>query len=225
MKNPLKELNISKLSPMIIIDPIQKNRNAAAALNQEKLSRFISSCRSFLDNPSKDFFIVKRFDLVKSIDKDISDLKKESEKKSGKFKLIVIDVDTLDGSKDVVGTKVLKVYDQLQKHLTLNDFVILKSNWNFDFDKHSAVIFFILEDIELSESLEHAGPPVISSVAYKNFCDVHKSHKTFIKNNKVFAIIPRKYSLPEIALKELFMQDFIRTRVKRISIKEVRKIK
>ena len=55
-----KVVNVSKLiSPLIAIDPVQKDRNAAAALSMEKFEAFKKAAKEFLKHPSKDFFVKK----------------------------------------------------------------------------------------------------------------------------------------------------------------------
>ncbi|MDI6730231.1 MAG: CCA tRNA nucleotidyltransferase [Candidatus Altarchaeum sp.] len=44
--------------PLIVIDPIDKNRNVASAVSDENMAKFIYACRKFLLSPSIDFFIV-----------------------------------------------------------------------------------------------------------------------------------------------------------------------
>ena len=50
----LKHLNKSKqISPLIIVDPVQKQRNAAAALSKNSLIKFQTAAKKFLNNPNK----------------------------------------------------------------------------------------------------------------------------------------------------------------------------
>jgi tRNA nucleotidyltransferase (CCA-adding enzyme) len=57
LKDPMKELNESKtVSPLIVVDPIQPDRNAAAALSQEKFELFKKKSREFLQKPSEKYF-------------------------------------------------------------------------------------------------------------------------------------------------------------------------
>jgi len=67
-KDVFFEVNSSKLtSPIIVIDPVQKGRNAAAALSKNKLNTLIEISKKFLDKPSKDFFTEKKLDINKII--------------------------------------------------------------------------------------------------------------------------------------------------------------
>ena len=56
-RNILDEMNKSKTySPIVIIDPVQAERNAAAALSIEKFESFKAASLQFLRNPSVKFF-------------------------------------------------------------------------------------------------------------------------------------------------------------------------
>ncbi len=43
--------------PLIVIDPVDKNRNVASAVSEENMAKFIYACRKFLLSPSIEFFI------------------------------------------------------------------------------------------------------------------------------------------------------------------------
>jgi len=62
----LMNLNASKLSsPIILIDPTCKQRNALAALSEETFEAFRENCRKFLKNPTEKAFEIKKFDFEK----------------------------------------------------------------------------------------------------------------------------------------------------------------
>lgn len=52
-----------------IIDPIDSNRNLAAAMSNENIGRFVLSCRAFRDNPSKQFFSVLKKKTIQKLGK------------------------------------------------------------------------------------------------------------------------------------------------------------
>ncbi|HIH31373.1 TPA: hypothetical protein HA235_01570 [Candidatus Woesearchaeota archaeon] len=216
MKNPLKELNPSKISPLIVIDPIQKDRNAAAALNAEKLSMFSEACKKFLENPSKEFFEIKKFDLENEIKNSVKELKKSYQK----LKIIIIDIEPHINSKDIMGTKILKIYEDIKNQLSMMEFNALKDAWNFDFEKESAIIYLIFENKKLSETIEQTGPPLSSWIDVESFKKKHE--KTFIKGNRIFSINKRKFCIPEEMIRKLITEEFIRARAKKISIREIK---
>ncbi len=218
LKNPLKELNESKITPLIIVDPIQADRNAAAALSKEKLEMFITACKKFLDQPDKKFFQITPFNLKREIAATLRRIK--TAKKITHLQTDVITIKTLDGSKDIVGTKVLKVYELLTRHLTLEGFVILGAGWNFAFEKRSAVIYMITAKESLPAKIEMQGPPVRITADYNRFVEKHRAQgeAVSIRGDHAIAIIKRKYTTPAQYLSELFRKDFIASRVAEIKI-------
>ena len=175
LKNPLNEMNASKISPLIIVDPVQPERNAAAALGKEKLSIFINACKQFIDSPSEKFFEIKKFDLKNKI--------LELKNKNNNSKIILIKIKTLEGSKDIVGTKVFKVYEDLIKHSSLNEFAVIDSAWNFNYEKKSASLLLVFDKEKLSDTVEHLGPPLSSKTDVDKFREKYEKTKQFIENN------------------------------------------
>ena len=58
------DLNSAKLnSPIILVDPTYKQRNALAALSDETFEKFKSACKKFLKNPSLKSFEIKKTNL------------------------------------------------------------------------------------------------------------------------------------------------------------------
>jgi len=97
----LMDLNSSKLqSPIILIDPTYKQRNALAALSEETFERFKKACVKFLKNPS-----VREFELKKT---NLEEVEKKS-KKMG-FEFILLEAKTNKQEGDVAGSKLLKFY-------------------------------------------------------------------------------------------------------------------
>ena len=44
---------------MVAVDPVDKNRNVAAALTLQKMSEFIVASENFIANPSEEYFASK----------------------------------------------------------------------------------------------------------------------------------------------------------------------
>ena len=96
-KEILMHMNESKLtSPIILIDPTCKERNALAGLSDETFQKFKKICIDFLKKPSKDFF--KRKDISEELRKKFKDLK-------------IISVETDKQKGDIAGTKLKKFFN------------------------------------------------------------------------------------------------------------------
>jgi tRNA nucleotidyltransferase (CCA-adding enzyme) len=216
LSNPMKQLNKSKITPLIIIDPIQKDRNSAAALNKARLLIFIDAAKSFLQKPDKKYFEIKEFNLDSEISKSLKELKR----KVSEFYIVKIDIDTLEGSKDVVGTKVLKAYESIIEQLSLNDFKVLRSDWNFTFNERRAEAYIIV-DRKISRELTQEGPPTNSSSDYKKFVDKHvgAGHEIIFKDGRIYAMVPRKFLDPKSFIEDLSKKDFINRRFKGLFVR------
>ncbi len=195
-----KLVNTSKLgSPLIVIDPVQKDRNAAASLSIEKFEIFKNSSKEFLKNPSNKFFVKK--DLYSSF----------LDEKYKNKKLIKISLKPLDGKTDVIGGKLLKVYEFFKKELQKNGFRILKTDWEWD-KKTDALLYFLFEKEPLEKTVEVEGPPIEMEEHVKNFKKIHKN--IFVKSNRIFAKDQRKSLLPEELLRKLSKEEFVKDRSK-----------
>lgn len=133
-KSALMDLNSSKLnSPIILIDPTYKQRNALAALSQETFDKFQKVCKEFVKNPSIKYFEVKKVDIVK--------IKEDSIKKGKEFILIEARTDKQEG--DIAGSKLLKFYNYIDKEIS-KFFTIKNKGFNYN-NKKSARYFFVAE--------------------------------------------------------------------------------
>jgi tRNA nucleotidyltransferase (CCA-adding enzyme) len=214
--NPLKELNTNRITTLIIVDPIQKNRNSAAALSKEKLWMFITATKEFLKKPDIKFFEIKKFNINMEIKNSI----KKNKISTKDTNIIKLEMKTVEGSKDVIGTKALKAFTNIITQLELNDFKVIDNNWNFNYNTKSANAFIILNK-EISKEIIQEGPPIQSTNNYNTFVQKHNElrHKTFIKNNRIYAIIPRKFTNPKLFILDLSKKDFIIKRINKLIIK------
>ncbi len=202
-KNILMELNKSKLvSPLILIDPVQKDRNASAALDGEKFELLKQRAREFMKKPSKEFFEIRH-----ASEQDLR----------GKFgkNLILIMAFPLDKKDDVAGAKMLKAFNFIQQKFLDYGFKIIESNmiWN---GKSSSLLYYALESKNLSKAIELQGPPLKMKMHVDFFRKKHK--KTFMKSNKVYALENRPFADAESFLKNLFKTANIKDNVKKIEL-------
>lgn len=200
--NALFNLNASKIhSPIIVIDPILPDRNAAAALSSEKLNIFIDTAKKFLKNPAEGFFEKK--------DIDESALKKKSKNN----KLMILKISCKKGKKDVVGSRLLKAFEYIKKSIQKNDFSLIESGWSWN-KKANAMFYYICKKETLSKKKIVKGPPKKQKFHSKNFMKKHK--KTFIKNGWLYAEVKRKYIKVENLVNALIKEPYVTEKVKEI---------
>jgi len=170
-KSALMDLNSSKLnSPIILIDPTYKQRNALAALSEETFIKFQKSCIEFIKNPSVKHFEVKKVDIIK--------IKADTLKKGQEF--IEIEALTNKPQGDVAGSKLLKFYNYLEKEIG-KFFIIKNKGFNYT-GEQSAKYFFV---IEKKREIIYSGPFTNDE---KHSIDFRKEHKdVHEKNNRLYA--------------------------------------
>lgn len=208
-KDILMEMNKSKTySPIVLVDPVQSDRNAAAALSNEKYELFISKAKEFLKRPSIKFFEKEEFNTEK--------LKKD---------FIIIEADVLSGKEDIVGAKTLKVFEFLKNSLIKKGFELKESGWEWNKGKTSfskppqkfggkgeKAYFYLknMKDLDKEEIIE--GPPTRLKDFVDNFKKNHNN--TFVKKNIIYAKEKRKFTKAKDYVKELLKNDYVKERVK-----------
>jgi len=182
-KEVLDSLNKSKISPLIVIDPIDKSRNAAAALSQEKFKLIKERCASFIANPSLRYFNIEVVD-----EKTIKRLKEDG--------YIIIKIKTSDGKEDIVGAKLLKIFKRLVKKLNDEEFMALESDWYWD-KKYICYMWFKPKNYRLGEKTVKRGPPLEMKEQVEKFKAKNKirdpNAEFFYKDGRIYAKIKRKW--------------------------------
>ncbi|MGV8171949.1 MAG: nucleotidyltransferase domain-containing protein [Candidatus Woesearchaeota archaeon] len=216
LDNPLKQLNKNKITPLIIVDPIQKDRNSAAALSKKRLMIFVDAAKKFLDKPSKTFFEIKIFNIEDEITRSLNALK-ISERNT---KIILMDIDVTEGSKDVVGTKALKAYETIIEHMKMYGFDVLNSDWNLIHEEKRAEAYIITSS-KISNKILHEGPPATAREDYKRFVEKHTAsgHEILYKDGRAYTLVPRKFIDPKAFIEDLSKKEFISKKVKKIVIR------
>lgn len=196
-------INSSKTeSPVILIDPTFKQRNALAALSQETFERFKKHCIGFLKNQSLEYFREKKSDLEK--------IKLNAKKK--KFDFILIETKTGKQEGDIAGSKLLKFYNHLTNEIS-RYFEIKEKGFNYN-GKKSARYFFVCKS---KKTLILGGPFADDK---KNIIQFIKEHKNIFEKNK------RIYAREQInfGLKEFIEKWKIKNvkRMKEMAVKEMK---
>ena len=203
-KNVFMELNKSKLtSPLIVIDPVQKDRNAAAALDHEKFDIIRHRAMSFIKNPSKEFFEVKVL------------TEQYIRNKFRRNKLIILKAKPLNKKEDIAGAKMLKAFHFIEQRLISYNFKIIESDmlWH---SKNSSLIYYALENDRLSKTMEVSGPPL----KIKRHAEIFKKkhEKTFIRNNRIFAVEKRTFADARDLIKNTIKISNVKNNVKNIEL-------
>ncbi len=201
-KDALFELNRSKtISPLIIIDPVDKSRNAAAALSREKLLLLKKIARQYLKKPDESFFEKKVIDNKQ--------LRREAERK--KQNLIFLTLIPKHGKEDVVGVKLLKAFEYLQKQL--DAFNVKKAGWDWN-KQDEAWFFFMLGKKQLPAFETRKGPPLKIKEHAKAFKKQHPD--AYQEDGRLMAKVEIKYRELDKYLYQLLKNSYFRERIKKV---------
>ncbi len=209
--NPLKELNKSKTeSPLIIIDPVQPDRNSAAALSKKIYEKFKKEVKNFLKNPSEEDFRIK-------------ELTKERIRKKGEEgeKTIILKAGTLEGKHDVAGAKALKVHEIITQKLEEKGFNLREEGWEYKEQKEEAIYYYTTKDEKLSKYRLRKGPRTEQKNHYKRFLKAHKNEEVIEKKGRAYVKEKREYREAELLIRDLLENQRVEERVKKIEVEEV----
>lgn len=170
-KIALMDINESKLgSPVILVDPTYKQRNALAALSDETFRKFQAAAKNFLKKPCIEAFESKKIDLEKI---------EEGAKKYGS-ELLVLEAETKRQDGDIAGSKLFKFYKHIENELS-RFFEIKNKGFNYN-KRQSARYFFVLKN---KEKIIFQGPKLSDKKNIAKFRERHK--KIFAKQGRVYA--------------------------------------
>jgi len=165
-----KELQLLFAEPLVIIDPVDKGRNVASAVQSQKLHTLIGAARAFLKTPSTEFFYPPK---TKALSAEA--LKQKLENRGSAC--IFLTFAPIEAVPDVLWGQLYRTQRALRKLAELNDFKVLRSAvWS---DEKTLNAFVLeLEQHVLPNIKKHLGPPLEREKECENFLDkyVHNSN-------------------------------------------------
>ncbi len=174
---------------LVVIDPVDPERNVASVLSMKNYSEFIYRCWQFLENPGINFFEKQEPDYTEF------ELKQEMEKR-GDF--LVIRFETPEDVEDVVYPQMRKTLRRLEDELEKHDFRIFESGFHAGDEKTR--IFFELKR-ELPEIQEQKGPKVFHGHDHlEQFTS--KYENAYVKGDRLYAKTGREYTDAKDFLKD-----------------------
>ena len=186
--NVLFEMNESKLSsPIILVDPTWKERNALAALSREVFEKFQVAAKAFLKSPNKSFFEIKKFDVSSF----------EAKAKKSKNEFVKLNITTEKQPGDIAGTKMKKFASYLENELQ-RYFEIVDKEFEYGGDNGARLYLSVKSKGELIRT----GPPKDFEAHAKAFRKANEN--VFEKNGVLHARIKINLSA------EKFIKDFVK---------------
>ncbi|MGC1120184.1 MAG: CCA tRNA nucleotidyltransferase [Candidatus Methanofastidiosia archaeon] len=174
LEAPSKEFT----EPLVFVDPVDSERNVAAVVSLENLTRLVYHAREFLKNPEPSYFFREPESYARISGTELYRID---------FQLDVID--------DILFPQLRKTRDYMVKTLEHHGFRVFNTAV---FDKG---ILIELSVFELPPSKKHLGPPVYKKEHCEQFLQKHSL--AGVHEDRIYAVIDRKYVRAQDLLRDL----------------------
>jgi tRNA nucleotidyltransferase (CCA-adding enzyme) len=179
-------------SPVIIHDPVQPGRNAAAALSYRNFYRFIYVAKRFLDEPSIEFF--------RDQTPTIQDIRTRSRRRGTKLFTRRLKA---KGISNIFFAKLAKNLARIKSRCEANGFAVY--DYGFVEAKKHADIYFEFSTLKTCRTRRHFGPPLHVDEHINDFIQKWESnsvHGPYVWENKI-AVDVEKETDPLVFVKGL----------------------
>ena len=179
---------------IVVIDPIDNNRNLAAAISNENIGKFILISRAFKQNPSLEFFKKKKSKILKKYWNN----------------LLIIKFDYKARSPDIVWGQIKRATSTLATQLELGGFTVLRSRPHTDELKEAYLLFF-LESTKISQVYQKNGPEFFRDDSSKSFISKNLKNTELMwigSDKKIISLEKRKH-----ADATKFMTEFLKKKL------------
>ncbi|VVC03538.1 CCA-adding enzyme [Candidatus Burarchaeum australiense] len=181
-----QELGPKFPEPMIVVDPVDRRRNVAAAVSRTTLSKFIVGAQSLLKNPSEEKFFPKKI---------VGEKERLKHAISGReTELVGLIFSAPKAVPDVLWPQLRRAANCISKQLTMNGFSLISSEFWSD-EKKKCALLFELEVHLLPSVVKVNGPEVHFDRQVENFMEAHKAsaRKIWVEDARIVALEGRKF--------------------------------
>jgi tRNA nucleotidyltransferase (CCA-adding enzyme) len=198
--NRQRELELLFPEPLVIIDPVDKARNVASAVQPQNLHLFVAASRAFLKAPSEEFFYPP-----KTVPLAAEALKQKLENRGSALVFVVFR--KVEAVPDVLWGQLHRTRRSLRKQLELADFKVLRdAAWSGETAEFAAFVFE-LEQRRLPLARKHLGPPLerekeCESFLAKYTCSPEVVAGPYVEEGRWVVQVKRKFSGAAALLKE-----------------------
>ena len=154
--NPTKKFE----TPLVIIDPVDSNRNLGTAISAESVGKFVLAARSFLKKPSASFFKPK---LTHQNRKNLDDT-------------IIIKFSYKARSPDIIWGQIKRSTAAIAGQLELGGFDVLRKSSVTD-EKSEAAMIFLLRLPKIEKFMIKNGPEVLRRKEAESFIAKNRKNK------------------------------------------------
>lgn len=202
-------------SDFIVIDPVDANRNVAAAVRSEALARFVLIAREFLKKPSIDLFYSNKFSSLKTVSL------LEGIIKDFNLDIYLLCVKTPDKSTDVIWPQLRKVSEHILDYIKRNGFEpYISSQW-IEESRNEGLMLIATPRIKMHTRLVK-GPDVLKTEASSDFIKKHDKAMGFVMRGSTIHALENSAYTDVAEIMEEFSRGKMMARHKDISIKNAK---
>jgi len=193
------ELELLFKEPLVTVDPVDRGRNVASAVQPKKLYTFIAAAQAFLGNPDMKFFYPPETAALPA-----KELQLELARHG--CTIIFLTFRKVDAVPDILWGQLYKSKRSLHKLIQLNDFSLLRDlTWSDE--KTVNMFIFELEQRSISLVKKHLGPPLEKKNECEKFLLKHVKSPTtvsgpYIEDGRWVVEMRRKYTDAVVLLKD-----------------------
>ncbi len=132
-------------TPVTIIDPVDGNRNLAAAVSSENIARFILAARAYLRRPAAGFFRPRGARNAGGIPDHV----------------IAVDFEYSERSPDILWGQIKKASSSISAQLNAGGFRVVR-NTAFSDERGRSALVFVMESVNISRMETRRGPDVFT---------------------------------------------------------------
>jgi tRNA nucleotidyltransferase (CCA-adding enzyme) len=173
---------------LILIDPTDKTRNAAAAVSAESFFKFKKIAKEFLKKPSKHLFFERKVEPITEHELILTQIKRKTE-------LLLVTFRPPKVVPDILWPQLRRFAERLESILKENEFVVLRKDV-YTNEKDLAVVLLEMQVSKLPFVDKRIGPLVFDLDDSERFIKKYKDHSVtgpFIEKNFWCVEVKRKF--------------------------------
>ena len=164
---------------IVVMDPIDGNRNLAAAISDENIGKFILISRAFKEKPGLEFFKNKKSKVSKEYWNNV----------------LVVKFNFKSRSPDIIWGQIKRAASTLSTQLELGGFSVLRSKSHTDQQKEAYLLFF-LESTKISQIYAKKGPEFFREDSTQSFISKNLKNAELVwvgNDKKIISLGKRKH--------------------------------
>jgi len=177
-------------SPLVIIDPIDRNRNLGAAISIDNVAKLVLIARNFLKKNSISYFKEKiKMKVPKELAKNA----------------LVINFKYKKRSDDIIYGQIKRASSSIESQLNKEGFNVLRNDV-VTYDENKASLLFLFESLTISKNEVRTGPEVFSSEFASKFININSKKSKLMwtdKEGKLQSLQARRYDDARLYLNDL----------------------